>query len=213
MNLQSCRCLVVGAGNVGLRKIKSLVDAGAMEILVVDPLPCELPEYSGIIHKKRHFEQRDLTDRILVFATTNNRSVNAKIAALCREQNILCNVADSPDEGNFAVPAHHSSDELDLAVGTKGASPVMAARICRELGVPAADKYGPMIRLTAKLRPLILELKIPAADKKRILRELAASGLTELLSANKTEEAKRLLRSLVPDCLHHKTGELLHDNQ
>ena len=213
MNLQDCRCLVAGAGTVGLRKIRSLVEAKALEILVVDPKDCELPEYAGIIHKKKYFEEQDLAGRALVFAATDRRTLNCKIAALCRERGILCNVADSPAEGTFVTPSCFSSRELDMAVGTKGASPAMAARICGELGAAAENRYGPMLRLMAKLRPLILELEIPAEKKRRILKKLALSRLTELLSAHKIEEAERLLRSLVPDGLHAKTGELLHDDQ
>lgn len=213
MNLQTSRCLVVGAGNVGLRKITALVKAHAMEILVVEPKLCELPKYSGIIHKRRTFEEKDLATCVLVFAATNDRALNSKIATLCRARNILCNVADLPDEGNFVVPCHFSSNSLDLAVGTKGASPAMAARICKEIGKNAVDKYEPAIRFMAKARPLILRLESSATEKKRILVELAASRLTECLSLNKTKEAEQLLRALLPESLHNKIGDLLHDDQ
>jgi len=85
VNLQGKRCLVVGAGQVGRRKITGLAESGAAAILVVDPgLPPELAEQlSGlpaVTLAARPFAPDDLDDRFLVIAATDDEEQNWTIS-------------------------------------------------------------------------------------------------------------------------------------
>lgn len=65
------RCLVVGAGEVGRRKIGSLAACGAKDVLVLDICPpgAELSEilaHPAVTFAQRPFDEADLDGRFLV---------------------------------------------------------------------------------------------------------------------------------------------------
>ena len=71
MQLAGRRCVVVGAGPVGLRKARSLCAASAEVVLVdpqLDPETCP----AGISPVVRPFRAADLDGAVLVFAATDS---------------------------------------------------------------------------------------------------------------------------------------------
>ena len=99
LDVRGVRCLVAGFGRVGRRKVSALLECSPQEILVLDPnLPedADIPSHPALRLERRAFSSADLKGRFLVFAATPVRGVNAAIAACCREEGILCNVADDP---------------------------------------------------------------------------------------------------------------------
>lgn len=212
LNPAALRCLVVGVGKVGARKLHSLLRAGVNDILAVDPLlsPDDLPhEATG---KKRKFEAADLEGRNLVFASTDNPDCNREIALLCSQRSIFCNVATSMDGGDFMVPSFSLLPEVEVAVSTNGASPVLAARIRHEIETRVIPPYLPLLRLMQRLRPHILssEALTPEA-KTALLRRLAHSPLLHLLHESQPARSAELLRSLLPAFLHPLIADYFHD--
>ena len=132
MDLSASRCLIVGAGGVGVRKLESLLRARPLEILVVDPSPApvclQLATHPRVVLAKRMFMPDDCNDRTLVFAATGSREVNAAVAACCAKRGILCNIADNKEESSFIVPACIEHKNLSLAISTHGGSPALSRR-------------------------------------------------------------------------------------
>lgn len=129
LDLRGKRALVVGGGPVGVRKAEGLVDAGAIVTLVSPDLSRDLP-----VHwKKRRFRASDLEGQTLAFAATNDRRVNARIAILAKQRGIPVNVADSPDECDFIVPARVHRGGFQLAISTGGENPRAARELRRKL--------------------------------------------------------------------------------
>jgi len=117
---------------VASRKVGKLLGAGA-EVVVVSPeVRTELAEMGAEIHR-RPYEYGDLDGANLAFTATDSREVNAAVAREARERGIPINVADRPDEGDFAVPSTLRRGGLQVAVSTGGASPTLARRIRAEL--------------------------------------------------------------------------------
>ena len=130
--LSLAACLVIGAGNVGRRKISTLLESGAASVVALDPFvdQNELQVYledSRFRFERRIFKEDDAAGKNLVFVCTSSREANRKAAEACRAQNVLCNVADAPREGMFIVPSHVEAPPLTLALSTGGASPAGAA--------------------------------------------------------------------------------------
>jgi siroheme synthase-like protein len=129
LDLRGKRVLVVGGGPVGARKAQGLLDAGAVVTLVSPDLSRELP-----LHwKKRRFRASDLDGQALAFAATNDRRVNARIAIQAKQRGIPVNVADSPDECDFIVPARIRRGGFQLAISTGGENPRASAALRRKL--------------------------------------------------------------------------------
>lgn len=207
--------LVVGAGAVGRRKINSLLAASPRRIIVLDPAFTsesmrELAAKGPVECLARTFRPEDLEDKILVFAATDNKEINAGIAALCEARNILCNIADAPDLCGFIVPAHFREGDLTIALSTNGSSPALAKRLRRELENFTKKRYASLLVVLGRLRPLLLELGLDTAQNTAIMQELVESSLGELLEHGNEGAARDLLARRLPKTLHPRLGDLLH---
>jgi siroheme synthase-like protein len=118
--------VVIGAGKVGMRKIRALAEAGA-RVTVVSPEAAG--DLSGVTWERREYRHGDLAGAFLAYAATACRGVNAAVTEEARERGIPVNVADSPDDCGFIVPARLEVDGLHIAVSTGGAKPGRAAAI------------------------------------------------------------------------------------
>jgi cobalt-precorrin 5A hydrolase/precorrin-3B C17-methyltransferase len=124
--------VVVGGGAVGERKVRGLLEAGAMVRLVsptATPQLAAWAEEGRVTWVQRAYVSGDLTGASLAFAATGDRSVNAQIARDAAVAGVLCNVADAPEEGQFHVPAVHRSGGVTIAVSSSGAAPARAVAL------------------------------------------------------------------------------------
>ena len=132
LDLKDRPVLVVGAGKVALRKTRGLLEAGA-RITVVAP-ECEADfESLPVRMVRRRFRASDFSDAVLVFAATDDRLTNHRISIAAKGKGVFANVADSPAECDFLVPARVERGNLQFAISTGGESPRLAAELRRKL--------------------------------------------------------------------------------
>lgn len=215
LDLSGRRCLVVGAGRVGRRKLASLLalEAGRRpaEVLVLDPGPAaDLPPDPAVTYEQRAFRPGDLEGRTLVFAAASDPAVNAAVAGLCAQQGILCNCADDPAASGFIVPASASRSGLTLAVSTAGGSPALARMLREELERDALPRYAALAAFMDRLRPLVLGLGQESDANAPLFRSLVRSDLGAALAAGDRDRAAALLRNLLPRELAPHIEELTH---
>lgn len=151
--------LVVGGGPVAVRKASAFAAAGAsVRVVSREPSPAmrELARAHHFRLDERGYEPADVADAMLVVAATNDRSVNAAIAADGRASARLVNVADAPDEGSFATMATHRSGTLVVGVSAGGV-PGAAARIRDEVAGRFDARYDDALRRLAALRRTMLQ--------------------------------------------------------
>jgi len=101
--------VIVGGGNIALRRIEVLLQFGA-DITVIAPAAKELPE--GVKRLRRGYMYGDLEGAFLVIAATDNRSVNRAVGQEACERDIPVSVADCQDECSFYFPAICLGDAL-----------------------------------------------------------------------------------------------------
>lgn len=207
--------LVAGAGSVGRRKIAGLAKASPRLISVVDPTlnavqMSELEELGHIRCFARAFCPEDIPGKFLVFATTNNREVNALIAKSCANHGVLCNSVDAPEQGGFIVPAHFSQKDLTVAVSTGGHSPALARLLREDLETYVGKRYTPLLTVMGRLRPLLLALGLTTRENTVLFRTLVRSPLAEHLESGNITAAANTLADLLPKPLLDHVGDLLH---
>jgi siroheme synthase-like protein len=149
LDLRDQACLVVGGGDVAIRKAERLLEVGAKVVLVA--LVCVAPP-EGALFLPRPFEEADLEGQALVFAATDDRELNAKIAAMAAARNIWANAVDDPEACRFIMPAVVRQDDLVIAVSTGGQSPILARRIKEQLQKEFSPEYGRLAALLGELR-------------------------------------------------------------
>ncbi len=160
LNLQSKKCVVVGGGEVALRKVRMLLDCGA-DVIVVSPKPCpEIVKLSedGLIRLiRRDYETGDLKDAVIAMACTDMKKVNRKVAGEAKKAGVLVNVADDSEPSDFIIPSFFRRGNLTIAVSTSGVSPALARKIRAKLEKSFGEEYGSLLSIIGEVRSTIRE--------------------------------------------------------
>lgn len=215
VNLEDKACLVIGAGEVGVRKIGTLLRCGAGTVRIIDtaeagPELRELLKDSRAVFERREFRDGDLDGVFVVIASTSDEALNWRISNLCRQQGILCNIVDQPEKCSFIVPAMVTQGDLTLAISTGGQSPALAKRLRKDLSEFFGAEYGQFLLVMGRLRPLMLDLGLDTGENTAVFRAVVESGLLEALGARDAARCEAILRQTLPEALKARIPELLH---
>lgn len=136
MDLKALPVLVVGGGNVALRKVQTLLQHGALVQIVSPRLVPELRELidgKTCIWVERDYSTEDIQEAMLVFSCTEIEEVNAQVSRDAKASFRPVNVVDDPDKCSFIVPSIMERGDLKIAVSTGGSSPIVARQVRAEL--------------------------------------------------------------------------------
>lgn len=121
INLKGKKCLVIGAGNIAYRKIKTLLKyGGEVKVVTKDVAEGKILELEGIEVLEREFVNEDLEGVFLVVAATDNKEFNRRVFELCNERNILVNNMTSKVDMNTRFAAIYENESVQIAVSSKG---------------------------------------------------------------------------------------------
>lgn len=156
LNLQGKKCVIFGGGRVAFRKIKELINCNA-QILVVSPniideIRALKPQIIIDQYKKEY-----LKDAFLVFAATNNKTVNDKIAIDCKDKNILVNVASKSVQSEFINPCTKSVGDITICASTNGKFPKLAQKLCDKIDI---KNYASKLDILEKYRKYVIDNKL-----------------------------------------------------
>jgi precorrin-2 dehydrogenase / sirohydrochlorin ferrochelatase len=201
LNLQGKKCVVVGGGEVALRKVKTLLDCGA-DVTVISPVLH--PDLGAYAAKKplrliqRSYKPGDLKGAVLVIAGTDNRKINLQVGEEAKMTGGLVNLVDDPGPSDFIVPSFFRKGELTLAVSTGGASPALARKIRTKLEEDYSGVYAGLLPLVGEVRAR-MKKKGLKADAETWQEALDLERLVPLVKAGKLKAAKTaLLKKLKP---------------
>ena len=174
IKLKGRKCVVVGGGKIAWRRAKLLLVEEA-DVLIVSPevLPelQELIEAEGVEWLPRTFKEQDVLNAFLVVAATDRREVNGAVAKSC-STNQLVNIADDPENSSFHFPAVGRRGLLTVAVGTEGASPILAKNIRDDIMAQFDESYEAYFEFVKISREKILSLSLGEEEKQRLLTEI-----------------------------------------
>lgn len=169
-------CLLVGAGEVALQKVSSLLAAEAEVCVVaprVHPEIVALADAGRLRIVERGFEAGDLDGTFLVIAATDDPAVNAAVYEAAVERNILCNSVDDPPHCDFYFGSVVARGDLQIAISTAGESPPVAQRLRREIDAQLPQDLGLWLRQVGRLRREVLAQVEPGEERKALLHRLA----------------------------------------
>src|SRR5258705_916745 len=135
LKLDQLNILLVGAGNVGLEKLHSLL-SNSPEARIAIVAPEIKDEVRRLVFKhpsctivQRQFEEADMNDKELVILATDDKKLHEYIRDLAIEKKTLINVADTPELCDFYLGSIVQKGNLKIAISTNGKSPTAAKRI------------------------------------------------------------------------------------
>jgi uroporphyrin-III C-methyltransferase / precorrin-2 dehydrogenase / sirohydrochlorin ferrochelatase len=154
-DLTGQKVLVVGGGDVALRKVSLLERSGALITLVAPQIAPELMERAAAGKLKlaiREFIPDDMEGARLVIVATSQRALNRWIAKFADARSIPVNVVDDREASRFIVPAIIDRDPVLVAVSTGGTSPVLARRLRERLEASIPKRFGDLALWLSDLR-------------------------------------------------------------
>ncbi|QNK02333.1 siroheme synthase CysG [Dyella telluris] len=194
--------LVVGGGSVALRKAKALLDAGA-DVWVgaprFEPEVVAWIEAGKVQGRHGEFEPAWLDGMWLVIAATDDRALNASIAAQAKERRTFANVVDDAALSQFHVPAVVDRAPLTVAISTAGAAPAIGRRIREQLERVLDHSLGALVALAQQHRARIVGRFPDTAARRGFYDWLHDGPVLSLLRQAKPGQAGQALQEALED--------------
>ena len=138
INPKGLEVLVIGAGKIGTRRIKTLVKYDFNITVVSGHLSDELDECCAqgqLSWVQGHFKEEilDLKEWFFVVACTDDKEVNDAIYRLCKDRDILVNCCDNVNHCDFYFPAVFINDPISGGLVGDGSDHHLVSRAAKEV--------------------------------------------------------------------------------
>jgi uroporphyrin-III C-methyltransferase / precorrin-2 dehydrogenase / sirohydrochlorin ferrochelatase len=142
LDLAGRRAVVVGGGRVALRRVRSLLEAGA-KVTVIAPEVAAGLDRLPVTVRRRRYRPGDLAGAWLAHAAADDPAVNAAVVAEADAARIWCVRADDARSSPAWVPATARHGPITVAV-TAGGDPRRAARLRSAISLALAEGTLPV---------------------------------------------------------------------
>jgi len=184
--------LVVGAGEVGSRRARRFLEAGANVIILDRKFPEDLIEFGATFKPLAEIEEWVEWSEIVIVAT-GDPELNEKVAKLASYK--LLNRADTPEEGNLIVPSSFFIGDMQLCIYTGGKSPLMARELRKKIQKVIKREDILQLELQNFTRNILKEKIFEQKKRRDYLYEiLNDENIGELLREGNLEGAKKYVK-------------------
>ena len=199
IQLRGSPAVVVGGGNVALRKVDLLLKAGARVTVIAPKLHDELRALATrgqLDYVALEFHPHHLDGTSLVIAATDSRDVNAAVSAAAKARRLPINVVDDPELSTFIFPAIIDRSPVVVAVGSSGNSPVLARRVRQQIEALLPARLGALARFVGDRRSEVKRALAP--DQRRPFWERIIGGIvgSRVLAGDETDASAKFQNEL-----------------
>ena len=195
LKLSGRRCVVIGGGEVALRKVQSLLQCGA-RVEVVSPEVCAGLEELASRHKisivRRGYKHGDIGGACLAIAAAGDAGINARVEQEAELRGVLVNIVDNRELSTFIVPSYLRRGDVTVAVSTAGRSPALARRIRSRLEKDIGIEYAELAEIVDEVRSEVKKQGI-AIGPDGWQNAMDVDSMIELLKKGQREKARDLL--------------------
>ena len=197
LRLRQQRVLLVGGGQVALRKAQLLLRAEAelvvvaheicdgLQLLLVPPHICYL----------RSYEASDLDGVSLVIASTDDELINRRVSVDAKARNLPVNVVDQPALCSFIFPSIVDRSPLLVAVSSGGSAPVLARLLRARLETLIPSTYGNLVQMMGRYRDTVKSRIHTTRLRMRFWEDIVNGPVAELMLSGQHERAEALLQA------------------
>ncbi|ALU61201.1 MULTISPECIES: siroheme synthase CysG [Pseudomonas syringae group] len=210
-NLRGSRVLVVGGGEIALRKSRLIADAGAVLRVVAPEIEAQLSELvvqSGGEMILRGYSECDLDGCVLIIAATDDEPLNAQVSRDARLRCVPVNVVDAPALCTVIFPAIVDRSPLVIAVSSGGDAPVLARLIRAKLETWIPSSYGQLAGLAARFRNQVKGLFPNVQQRRAFWEDVFQGAIADRQLAGQGAEAERMLLAKIAGEPPSETGEV-----
>lgn len=197
LDVKGKQCLVVGGGDVSLRKTSFLLQAGALVTIVSPEISTELAKLAGVTHIAERFKASHLDGHLLVIAATDEEETNISVSVEAKLRNIPVNVVDNPALCSFIVPSILDRSPIVVAFSSGGASPVLIRMLRGKLETMIPQAYSQLASFSARFRSAV-KTSVTNPAKRRIFWENVFEGpIAEKIFSGDEKAAESMLVSMM----------------
>ncbi|MCH4157950.1 MAG: bifunctional precorrin-2 dehydrogenase/sirohydrochlorin ferrochelatase [Acidaminococcaceae bacterium] len=199
LKLQNKYCLVIGGGKVAVRKVGKLLAAGARVTVIatrVIPALQALAQQQRLNLCLRPYLPSDLKGAFLVVAATDDAAVNARVAQDAEPLQLLVNVVDAPELGNFNVPGTYDLGQLTFTVAT-GGNPLLTRLLLQDLQADYGPDLAAFAAFLSSQRGQVQRLLPTPADRKEFWCRVLTKKLLQQVKTGQLAAAEKNIRAAV----------------
>ena len=214
-NLKQRRVIVIGGGEIALRKIRLVAEAEASITAVAIAFCAELRAMAAESETLQLLEGRysqdhmhNLQPAVLVIAATNDRELNRAISADAQRLNILSNVVDDPDYSTVIFPSIVDRSPIQIAISSGGDAPVLVRLLRTQFEALVPAGLGKLAALAGRFRSRVKDKFSHGSDRKAFWEEVFYGPIAEQAYANNLQRAEQLLGEKIAATERFSTGEV-----
>jgi uroporphyrin-III C-methyltransferase / precorrin-2 dehydrogenase / sirohydrochlorin ferrochelatase len=201
-NIKNRHCVVIGGGDVAMRKVSMLLKASAAITLYSPEICHELQDLVAAEKIKffaENFEENQLLGACMVIAATDDEAVNTAVSVAAKAQNIPVNVVDAPDLCTFTMGSIIDRSPVVIAISSEGNAPVLARYIRAKIETMLPATYGRIADIAGEFREQV-KSKFGTTQARRIFWEGVLQGpFVERVLSGQEQTAREMLHGLIAD--------------
>ena len=193
LNIREQKCIIVGGGELALRKASLLHRAGASIYVVapdISPRLQQLLDDGGHQYRRGLFEEQDLENAVLVIGASSDEELNARVSKLATIRHLPVNVVDQPSLCTAIFPAIVDRSPVVVAISTGGASPILARKIKEQIEILLPGTTRNLAKLLGIMREPVKAAIHSFSHRIRFWENVLDSKVVELAHAGRMDEAR-----------------------
>lgn len=219
-NLNGRRVIVIGGGEIALRKVRLVAEANALITIVAKEYCADLMEIRDSNAKKgihnlelitAPYQQQyieNYPDAVLVIAATNDPELNREVSKHAQQAHMLSNVVDDPGYSTVIFPSIVDRSPIQIAISSGGDAPVLVRLIRTQLESLFPAGMSKLAALAGSFREKVKAKFSNGADRKAFWEEVFGGPIAEQAYSNNLEQAERMLEDKLDSTEEFKTGEV-----
>jgi uroporphyrin-III C-methyltransferase/precorrin-2 dehydrogenase/sirohydrochlorin ferrochelatase len=180
LNLRGRRCLLVGGGDIALRKARLLVSAGARLSIVAPDIHKDLVAIAAAgPHQllQREFAPADVLDHWLVVSATGKPALEQKVFAHATNAGIFCNGVDDIDNCSYITPAIVDRGSIVVAISSAGTAPVLVRKLREQIEMLLPDGLSALAALAGRWRTRVRQQFDDLLSRRRFWESVFAGSV------------------------------------
>lgn len=194
--------LLVGGGEVALRKARLLLDTGArLSIVTPETIAAvdELVQTHDVRLLRRSFQSADVDGHWLVVSATGVPEIERRVARACDAAGIFCNAVDDIDNCSFITPATIDRSPVVVAISSGGRAPVLARKVKSMIEAMLPSGVGSLAALAGRWRARVSTRLESFVSRLRFWERVFDGHVADEVYAGRLQSANALMESLLDE--------------
>ena len=210
LDLRDRSCLVVGGGDIALRKSRLLSSAGAVITIVAPDFSAALRSLAvanGHHLVARDFRPSDVLGHWLIVSATGVAEVEQAVYGHATDAGIFCNGVDDIKNCSYITPAIVDRGAVVVAISSGGAAPVLARKLREQIEMMLPAGISTLAALARDWRDRVSERLGDLLSRRRFWESVFDGPIASDAIAGDRAAAEASLRQRLDESTSEQKGE------